>query len=165
MDSTVWIAIAAAFSAAASFAAAWAAYKSNDIAKRSHDLHRWSIHGAHVYATGAWGPDQVSFELTVHNDGPGVAYDVRAEVQRATDQSGGVRPELDFSDGDRFDLAPGGCRVLTGVWRQHSDQWLKVGLHWTERADDGVERPQSRWMLIYRDSPPSTPMRGVDVGE
>lgn len=165
MDPTVWIAIAATFSAAASFAAAWAAYKSNENAKRSHDLHRWSIHGANVHATGQWGRDQESFELTVRNDGPGVAYKVHAEVRPATDEYSGVLPEIDSSPQDSFDLAPADHRVLTGRWRQHSEQWLRVGLHWTERADDGAERVQSRWMTIYRQDPPSAPMRGAGVGE
>ncbi|MEX2575287.1 MAG: hypothetical protein WD382_01415 [Halofilum sp. (in: g-proteobacteria)] len=160
MDPTTWIAVAASFSAFASFAAAWAAINSNQIARRSHDVQRWSVHGANVHATVGWGPDQYTFELTVRNDGPGVAYGVHAEVAPATGNFSGVLPKIETSWQDRFDLAPADQRVLTEEWRQHSDRWLKVGLHWTERADDGVERtPPIRWMTVYRENPPSVPMR------
>jgi hypothetical protein len=160
MNPTTWLAIAASFSAIASFAAAWAAYKSNQAARRSHDLHRWSVHGANVHATCAWAANQESFELTVRNDGPGVAYGVYAEVRPATEHFSGVRPKIESSDQGGFDLAPADRQVLKGEWRQLTEQWLKVGLHWTERADDGTERTQSRWIVMHRNSARAWVRRG-----
>ncbi len=165
MNLTTWLAIAAAFSAVASFSAAWAAYKSNRIANQFHDLHRWSVHRANVHATCAWGQDQESFELTVRNDGPGIAYGVNAELRAGTENFSGPPPQIQPSYQERFDLVPGDHRVLAGEWRQVSERWLRVGLHWTERADDGTERAQSRWIVMYRNNSPKTPTREADTRE
>lgn len=155
------IAGAALCSAVAAIAAAVAAWYSNRVASRSHDLHRWAVHGANVHATIGWFPgDQATFELTVRNDGPGVAYGVYAEVAPASSGFSGMAPHINSSWHERFDLAPADTRVLTGNWRQHSEKRMKVGLHWTERADDGTERtPPPRWITVYREDPPSVPPR------
>lgn len=150
------IAGATLFSAIAAIAAAVAAWYSNRVARRSHDLHRWSIYGAKVHATIAWFPgDQATYELTVRNDGPGVAYGVHAEVAPASSGFSGMAPHINSSWHQRFDLAPADTRVLTGSWRQHSsEKWMKVGLHWMERAED-EERPRERWIKLHRADPPA----------
>jgi len=87
-------------------------------------LHLWSIHGANVHATISSFPDDgITYELTVRNDGPGVAYGVYAEVAPASPGFGGMAPHIDSSWHQRFDLAPADTRVLTGHWRQqHSEK-------------------------------------------
>lgn len=122
MTPTTWFAIAASFSAIASFAAAWAVYESKQTAHRFHDLHRWSLHGANVQATCAWAQDQESFKLTVRNEGPGSAYEVYAEVGAARENFIDPLPEIDPSNQWRFDLAPGQHRVLNGQWQQLSEK-------------------------------------------
>lgn len=92
----------------------------------------------------------------MRNDGPGVAYGVYAEVAPASSGFSGMAPHIDSGWHERFDLAPADTRVLSGIWRQHSEKWMKVGLHWTERADDGRERtPPTRWITLHRADPPA----------
>lgn len=67
----------------------------------------------------------------MRNDGPGVAYGVRAEVAAASPGFIREAPRIDSSWHKRFDLAPADTRVVSGIWRQHSEKWMKVGLHWT----------------------------------
>lgn len=144
------------FSAFAAGAAAVAAWYSGRVAAQSHELHRWAIHGASVHASVSWAYDGYEFTLLAHNDGPGVAYGVRCEVAPGSLGFDGVLPKLESGPNDRYDLPPAAECGFSGEWRQHSEKWLRVGLHWIERADDGAERKRERWIDLKRPTPPAS---------
>lgn len=150
-----WLsAITALMIAGATIFAAKAARTSAQAARDSREILKWQINGANVHAIIEWTDFRHDFRVVVQNDGPEVAYGVYADGEPDGESFDGSPPEIDSNWHSRIDISPNDRCTVHGVWRQHSEHWMRVRIYWHERADDDTARPRERLLRVYRPSPP-----------